>query len=110
MDLSLVWDAKSFAGAALFGFIFGLLVAYLSTRSFWRHQPVDDAGLTAWWVGLTACGLIVTLVFSQVFSNLLDDPLWPRILSRMFPYLLGCMCVGAGMYVGLRLIERHRRE
>lgn len=109
MDLSLVWDAQSFLAAAIAGFLFGLFLAVISLLPVWDQPPPPRLGLLCAWVSLTGAVLIVALVFSQVFVNL-SDPLWPRILSRMFPYLTGAIMAGPGMFVGFVVLGRRRRE
>jgi hypothetical protein len=100
-DITAVWTLKAFLFAAAAGLGFGFVVLARMARRLGRHDL--DPETAGWITGALAGWFVTLLVFSQTLAGLSDaDPLWPRILSRLGPYLAGSFGAGIGTWLGLR--------
>lgn len=105
-DITDVWTVSAFAFAAGSGFGFGFVVV-----SRWaRHRRTErHPAVVGWITGAVAAWFVAVLVFSQTAAGLFDqDPSWPRIISRLGPYLVGAFATGLGTWAGLRWARRSK--
>lgn len=108
-EITAVWSLSAFVFAALAGFGFGVFILGGLARRMRRGAP--DAETAGWVAGALAAWFVALLILSQTLAALADgDPLWPRILSRVGPYLVGSAAAGVGTWAALRWSRRKRKK
>jgi hypothetical protein len=100
-ELAIAWSLQGFVLAAVVGFAFAyVLVARISTLDDWRPEvSARSYGVRA---GVTAAWYLFLLGVSQALAGIYaGDELWPRIISRAFPYLVAGIATGLGVWLAL---------
>jgi hypothetical protein len=109
-DLTYVWTWPAFIFAMLAGLTFGyLVIGSITSSPRWRTENKWLA--YGWLVGILGVAFVMWMVGSQVLASLwTHDPLWLRVLSRLFPYIAGAIATGVGVALRLEELEVNTRE